>query len=74
MIKLEKKESIYFLTMDAEENRWNTTFVREIAEALDTIENDGGPGALITFSTNTKFVKDLQKQYRNCIGEYSFWF
>ena len=58
MIKLEKKESIYFLTMDAEENRWNTTFVREIAEALDAIENDEGPGALITSSTNTKFFSN----------------
>ena len=44
MIKLEKKESIYFLIMDAGENRWNTTFVREIAKALDTIEDDEGPG------------------------------
>ena len=58
MIKLEKKESIYFLTMDAEENRWNTTFVREIAETLDTIENDQGPGALITSSTNPKFFSN----------------
>ena len=58
MIKLEKKESIYFLIMDAEENRWNTTFVREIAEALDAIENDEGPGALITSSTNTKFFSN----------------
>ena len=48
MVKLEKKESIYFLTMDAGENRWNTTFVREIAKALDTIKDDEGPGALIT--------------------------
>ena len=58
MIKLEKKESIYFLTMDAEENRWNTTFVREIAKALDTIEDDQGPGALITFSTDSKFFSN----------------
>ena len=58
MIKLEKKESIYFLTMDAEENRWNTTFVREIAKALDVIEKDEGPGALITASTNQKFFSN----------------
>lgn len=58
MITLEKKDSIYFLTMDAEENRWNTTFVREIAEALDEIENDDGPGALITSSTNPKFFSN----------------
>ena len=58
MITLEKKDSIYFLSMDAEENRWNTTFVREIAEALDEIENDEGPGALITSSTNPKFFSN----------------
>ena len=58
MITLEKKDSIYYLTMDAEENRWNTTFVREIAEALDEIENDEGPGALITASTNPKFFSN----------------
>jgi enoyl-CoA hydratase/carnithine racemase len=58
VIKLEKKESIYFLTMDAEENRWNTTFVREISKALDLIEKDEGPGALITASTNQKFFSN----------------
>jgi len=58
VIKLEKKESTYFLIMDSEENRWNTTFVREIARALDEIENDEGPGALITSSTNPKFFSN----------------
>ena len=48
MINLEKKESIYFLTMDAGENRWNTTFVREFSKALDDVEKDKGPGALVT--------------------------
>ena len=58
MIKLEKKESIYFLIMDAGENRWNTTFVREIAKALDTIEDDEGPAALITSATDSKFFSN----------------
>jgi enoyl-CoA hydratase/carnithine racemase len=58
VITLEKKDSIYYLTMDAEENRWNTTFVRDIAEALDEIENDEGPGALITSSKNPKFFSN----------------
>jgi len=58
VIKLEKKESIYFLTMDAEENRWNTTFLREIADALNEVENDKGPGALITSSANPKFFSN----------------
>ena len=58
MITLEKKDSIYYLTMDSDENRWNTTFVRDIAEALDEIENDEGPGALVTSSTNPKFFSN----------------
>ena len=41
MINIEKKESIYFLTMDAGENRWNTTFVREFSKALDEEAMDG---------------------------------
>ena len=40
MIELEKKESIYHLCMNAGENRWNTSFVRQFAEALDEIEKD----------------------------------
>ena len=58
MIKLKKKDSIYFLTMDAGENRWNTTFVREIAKALDKIDDDEGQAALITSSTNSKFFSN----------------
>ena len=58
MIKLEKKDSIYFLIMDADENRWNTTFVRKLSELLDEIESDDGPGALITSSTNPKFFSN----------------
>ena len=58
MIKLDKKDSIYLLTMDADENRWNTNFVREFSKVLDEIENDEGPGALITCSNNPKFFSN----------------
>ena len=58
MIKLEKKDSIYFLNLAADENRWNTTFVREISKVLDEIEKDEGPGALITSSENPKFFSN----------------
>ena len=44
--------------MDAGENRWNTTFVREIAKALDKIDDDEGQAALITSSTNSKFFSN----------------
>ena len=58
MINLEKKESIYFLTMDAGENRWNTTFVREFSKALDEVEKDDGPGALVTCAKDPKFFSN----------------
>ena len=58
MIKLDKKDSIYLLTMDADENRWNTNFVREFSKVLDEIENDEGPGALVTSSNNPKFFSN----------------
>ncbi len=58
MIELEKKESIYLLSMNAGENRWNTSFVREFSAALDEIEKDKGPGALITSSTDPKFFSN----------------
>ena len=57
MIELKKEDSVYTLTMDAGENRWNTTFVREFASAIDEIEKDDGPGALITCATDPKFFK-----------------
>jgi enoyl-CoA hydratase/carnithine racemase len=44
--------------MDAGENRWNTTFVREFSKALDKIEKDDGPGALITTSSDPKFFSN----------------
>ena len=38
MIQIEHHNDIAILTMDAGENRWNTTFVRAFAAALDEIE------------------------------------
>jgi enoyl-CoA hydratase/carnithine racemase len=58
MIKLEKNEDVFTLTMDAGENRWNTTFVREMAKALDEVEASTGPAALVTRSSNEKFFSN----------------
>ena len=44
--------------MDAGENRWNTTFVREFSAALDQVEQDDGPGALVTRATDPKFFSN----------------
>lgn len=58
MINLEKHEEIFTLTMDAGENRWNTTFVREIAQALDEVEASSGPAALVTTAASDKFYSN----------------
>ena len=58
MIGLEKEGLIYKLVMDAGENRWNTTFVREFSAALDQVEHDDGPGALVTCATDPKFFSN----------------
>ena len=44
--------------MNAGENRWNTSFVREFSDALDEVELDDGPGALVTSSTDEKFFSN----------------
>tara|TARA_B100000941_G_scaffold39430_1_gene23589 strand:+ start:69 stop:791 length:723 start_codon:yes stop_codon:yes gene_type:complete len=58
VITLEKKNHVYLLKMDAGENRWNTSFVREFSNALDKVELDDGPGALVTFSLDEKFFSN----------------
>ena len=58
MITLEKKNHVYLLKMNAGENRWNTSFVREFSDALDEVELDDGPGALVTSSTDEKFFSN----------------
>ncbi|MEM7219629.1 MAG: enoyl-CoA hydratase/isomerase family protein [Pseudomonadota bacterium] len=58
MIELEKRDDVFILTMDAGENRWNTTFVRALAEKLDEVEATSGPGALVTRSNSPKFFSN----------------
>ena len=48
MIQIEHHNDIAILTMDAGENRWNTTFVRAFAAALDEIEASDSVNALVT--------------------------
>lgn len=58
MIQLDRQDNVFTLTMDAGENRWNTSFVREIAKALDEVEASTGPAALITRSADQKFFSN----------------
>jgi len=58
MIELTRDGDVFVLTMNAGENRWNTTFVRDIAKALDEVEASTGPAALVTRSTDEKFFSN----------------
>ena len=54
MIDLNQDGEVFVLTMDDGENRWNTTFVREFAKALDEVEGSTGPAALVTTSSTER--------------------
>ena len=57
IIKLERQGDVFTLTMNAGENRWNTTFVRAYAEALNEVEASEGP-VLVTASASEKFYSN----------------
>ena len=48
MINLQRENKIFILTLDDGENRWNTSFVRLIDEAVDEVEASVGSAALVT--------------------------
>lgn len=58
MIDLQRDGNVFTLTMNAGENRWNTTFVRAFSAALDEIEASEGPAAVVTTSANEKFFSN----------------
>lgn len=71
MIELEKEGEVFVLTMNDGENRWNTTFVRAFAEALDKVEASEGPAALVTTSATEKFFSNgLDLDWRQSEGEH----
>jgi Delta3-Delta2-enoyl-CoA isomerase len=58
MIDLTREGPVFTLTLNDGENRWNTTFVREGAKAVDEVEASTGPAALVTTSSNEKFFSN----------------
>jgi enoyl-CoA hydratase/carnithine racemase len=71
MIELERDGEIFTLTMNDGENRWNTTFVREMAAALDEVEASAGAAALVTISASEKFFSNgLDLEWLATQGEH----
>jgi enoyl-CoA hydratase/carnithine racemase len=58
MIDLDKKDDIFVLTLNGQENRWNTAFVRVLAQAIDEIEASQGAAALVTTASSKKFFSN----------------
>ena len=70
MIELEREGEVFVLTMDDGENRWNTSFTRAFAEALDEVEASEGPAALVTCSSSEKFFSNgLDLEWLQADGE-----
>lgn len=71
MIDLSREGNVFILTMNDGENRWNTTFVREFANALDEVEASTGPAALVTASASEKFFSNgLDLEWLSSEGEH----
>lgn len=58
MIDLDRQGDVFTMTLNAGENRWNTTFVRAIDEVLSEVEASTGPAALVTTSASEKFFSN----------------
>lgn len=71
MIDIQRQGDVFTLTMNAGENRWNTTFVRAFDAALDEVEGSNGPAALVTTSASEKFFSNgLDLEWRRSSGEH----
>ena len=55
MIDLRRDGSVFVLTMQAGENRFNRPFLDALNQALDTVEGSSGPAALVTTGGQEKF-------------------
>jgi len=71
LIDLQREGEVFVLTMDDEENRWNTTFVRAFSKALDEVEASEGAASLVTTSSSAKFFSNgLDLEWRMSEGEH----
>ena len=71
MLNLTREGPVFTLTLNDGENRWNTTFVRAVAKAIDEVEASTGPAALVTTSSNEKFFSNgLDLAWIQSTGEH----
>mmetsp|Transcript_21050 Transcript_21050/g.23433 ORF Transcript_21050/g.23433 Transcript_21050/m.23433 type:complete len:243 (+) Transcript_21050:25-753(+) len=53
-LELRNHDGIFILYLNTKENRFNPTYINKIHDALDIVEANKGPTALITISTSSK--------------------
>jgi enoyl-CoA hydratase/carnithine racemase len=71
MIDLEREGDVFILTMNDDENLWNTTFVNAFSGALNEVEKSEGPAALLTASASEKFFSNgLDLEWFGSQGEH----
>ncbi|MUN41740.1 enoyl-CoA hydratase/isomerase family protein [Actinomadura litoris] len=63
MIDLQRDGDVYVLRFDAGENRFGPDFLAAVEEALDTVEKDEGPRALVTTGTGKFYSNGLDLEW-----------
>jgi enoyl-CoA hydratase/carnithine racemase len=58
MIDLRREGSVFVLTMQSGENRFNRPFLNALNDAFDTVEKTSGPAALVTTGGTEKFYSN----------------
>ena len=57
-VDLSRQDTVFVLTMNAGENRFNRPFVDDLNAALDEVEASSGPAALVTTGGTEKFYSN----------------
>lgn len=58
MVDLKREGSVFVLTMQSGENRFNREFLDAMTQALDRVEAEAGPAALVTTGGMEKFYSN----------------
>jgi enoyl-CoA hydratase/carnithine racemase len=58
VVELKKEGDVFLLVMSKVDNRFNRSFLKEMNQALDTIERTTGPVALVTMGGEEKFYSN----------------
>ena len=58
IVDLKREGEVFILTMQGGENRFNPSFIGEMNQALDQVENSAGPAALVTVGGEEKFYSN----------------